>query len=181
MKIKTLLLSLFLLTLLSCNKKAPTNHLQNSSFEQQSSSGKATSWSASVHAGEPAYNFNIDKEKFYKGNSSFKIEQYRPQGFGLVAQEVKLSYEDYKKIVFSAKVSTKDVLEGNGFQLVINFKTDDEYIIKQVRSESISGSTDWTSITMTEDIPKGTTNLTAGLMLRTEGTVWLDETSLSTE
>lgn len=165
--------------MVSCNQKSTTNLVENAGFETLDETGKAYPWRTSRHAGELAYTFSIDNDKASSGNSSFKIVQDKKQGFGIVKQQIELTDNNANKMKFSAKLQTEEIVEGKGAQLVVNFKTLDGFIIKQVKSDSLTGTQDWGELVLNADIPERTKVLGAGIMLQSLGTVWIDDVSLT--
>lgn len=177
MKILKCLLILFTLLSTGCDKNPP-NIIINAGFENALSKGSQSVWKTSSHAGEVSYNFDVDSNVSYSGKNSFKIVQFKDQVYGIVQQLVPLAESDDNEFEFSAMLRTRDIQQGNGSKLVINCLTADGYIIKQFKSEALLGNNEWTKLTIKEVLPKRTATLNAGIMLQSQGTVWIDEVNL---
>lgn len=172
-----LYLSLFAAT--SCDTYQPSNQFKNHDFEEPLKNGSPSNWYTGQHAGETAYKYTIDNKIFKKGKQSFKMEQFKSQVYGIIDQSVILPKKrNNKKFVFSAMLKTKDVTSKLGWRLVVNCRRKDSYIIKQIQSKPIFGTTDWTKVTLEADIPKDTYKLDAGIMLQSIGIGWVDDASL---
>lgn len=177
----TVITSIFfssLLSLAACDFYEPTNLLINPDFEELTKKKTALGWQTGQHAGEKAYNYDLDSEVVFEGKYSFRIEQYKDQVYGIVSQPTLLPDRKNKKFTFTAMLKTKDVKVGDGWRLVVNCKAEDSYILKQYQSEPLNGTTEWQKVTLEGEIPEETTKLDSGIMLQSLGTGWADNVDL---
>lgn len=174
-----LLVSVF--SLIACDTYKPHNLLSNPSFEELDEKQKAIGWLTGQHYGDVAYKMKPDITVSSHGKNSFKIEQFKDQVYGIVDQDVLLPKRKNSKFKFTAMLKTKDVAKGDGWRLVINLKESDGYIIKQLQSEAIIGTTDWQKVSITAELPEKTSNVVLGAMMQSMGTGWIDEAELIVE
>lgn len=148
----------------------------NPGFEEPLASPRG--WRLSQHAGAEAFEMGRDDKVFAEGGHSFRMKRHTPQVYGLVDQRVALRQSAGQTMRFSAMLRTEDV-GPMGWMLVVNFLGETGGILGQVRSEPMTGTSDWRRVTLENQIPVGTEQLAAGAMLLDRGTGWVDDVKLS--
>lgn len=149
--------------------------LQNPGFEE--SADKPANWDVSQHAGEVAYETAIDEKVFFEGKRSFRMKQTSKQTYGLLRQIIATPDSAGKALHLSAMLRSEKVGE-QGWLLVVNFLTKRGGIISQVRSEPVTGDTDWSRVNMIKSIPKRTGRMSIGVMLLDDGAGWVDDVQI---
>lgn len=154
--------------------------LANPGFEQAAKTAdEIPGWRPHQHAGEPSYEFAIDKKVAAKGKASFRLTRLLEQDYGALDQILPAGPLIGKEIEFSANVKTKDVGR-RGFVLCINFTDSADSILQQFRSAPrMTGTTDkWTPVSLAVKVPAGVQKIEIGFLLIDSGTAWADDAAL---
>lgn len=141
----------------------------------------------SQHGGSTAgiaYEMAIDLSSPATGLQSLRVTRRLHEDFGLVHQRLAVAPNlAGKSVTFSAMLKSKNV-GPEGWLLVVNMHNSGTLlkpaaILKQVRSNAITGTTDWQHVKVDLIIPPETTSLDIGFLLLDEGTGWGDEALLT--
>ncbi|MCB1878124.1 MAG: hypothetical protein KDH88_19285 [Chromatiales bacterium] len=174
--IKLALLALLILSQILVPVRAELVALQNPGFEDFPT--RPVGWRTTQHAGEIAYEFEIDSEDAASGEQSFRMTCTVQQVYGLIDQKVAIGpAEQPRKMHLSAKMKSKDI-GPRGWMLVVNFLGPRNAIISQVRSQHVSGTNDWKTVVLDKPIPDRTEALSVGVMLLDFGIGWVDDVQL---
>lgn len=153
--------------------------LLNPGFEEPlDTSGSRLGWQLSQHAGVPAYEMGFDKQVFSEGKQSYKIKRVVYQVFGQVSQKIRAPKAIGKTLEYSAMLRTQDVGE-LGWMLVVDFLDIEGYLVKQIRSKPLTGTTKWQRVGVKHTVPPRTFKINVGATLLDAGTGWIDDAKIS--
>ncbi len=130
-------------------------------------------WRQQQHVGEPAYTMDLDAEAATSGQQSFRMTRIAPQVYGWLNQKIDLKDAAGKTLVIRADMKSSGV-GPSGWVMVVNFLGATNRILKQVRSDKVTGDTDWHEVVISHPVPKATAVINLGPMLLDEGTGWVD-------
>lgn len=150
--------------------------IKNAGFEEPMIGIRIPGWSRTQHAGVRAYEIARDSDTFSEGKHSIRMERTTEQAYGLISQHVTMPDLGGQMIEFSASLKTREVGE-LGWIMVMTFKQHSG-ILSQVRSEPVTGDTDWTEVVLKAQAPAATTTIDFGFMLSDGGTGWADNARL---
>jgi len=119
-----------------------------------------------------------DDEVFAEGEYSFRMTRQRKQVFGLFSQTLNADHLAGDSLSYSALLRTAGVGK-RGWMLVVNFLGPSSGILRQERSERLSGDSDWRRVAIEAEVPPGTRQILVGVMLLDEGTGWMDAARLT--
>ena len=182
-----LIVSLFTGSLIvACSEKteeqptAPSTliNIKNPGFEMSESLPEG--WTLTQHTGAAAYEGSIDKKTFTEGKQSFKITRISEQFWGMLSQHIDLPGMTGKKLTLTAMVKS-DALKPKGFNLSLHFRKRSGKFISEVKSELLTGDTDWHQIKFDAVVPDNTSTLQIAATLLDEGSVWLDNIKIAVE
>ena len=153
--------------------------MENSGFETGMSNSQLPGWRMSQHTGSKAYAMTIDAENAVEGKQSFRMERTSEQIYGLIEQLVTLPEgAGGKPTTYSAMLKTRDVGD-EGWRLIVTFHGATGAILDQKRSPPMTGTHDWSRVTVDAVIPEGTRTAAVGAILLDKGTGWIDDNRLS--
>ncbi len=157
--------------------------LRNPGFEE--SATRPVGWGVAQHAGPVAYEFSLDDEIYVEGNRSFRIERTLEELWGAIRQVVVVpATQGGKQFVrFSAMLRSERVgPDGFGLELVYSGRPLGMLsppVLRSTRSHGLADTSDWTQVVIEEELPEGTSRITAGVVLHDEGIGWVDDLSLT--
>ncbi len=151
--------------------------LVNPSFEAPAKGIRALGWTPSQHTGPTRnYEWAVDTDAASDGKASYRIKQLSPQAFGLINQAVVVAEYAGKTLELSAAMKTDDV-GPEGWLLVVNIESRNA-ILEQVRSNPVTGKSDWKRSVVRFTLPANAYELKLSVMLLDAGTGWVDDVKL---
>lgn len=156
--------------------------LENPGFEAAATAKDPfPGWSITQHAGEESYEWAVDRDERASGRQSLRVRRVKEQVYAMVDQRVGVAREllDGATLELSAMLRTKDA--DGGWMPIITFYTSQNAIIRQVRGEPVSGTSDWVKRSIRVEVPRGTRIVSFGALLLGGGTAWLDDATLKIE
>ncbi len=127
------------------------------------------------------YQVGIDQEHVYEGSQSAYIEgkDIPSNQFGTIMQMI--SAEEYKgkRMQLTGVVKAKDVNAWAGLWFRVDGENGKTLAFDNMTSRPISGTKDWKQYSIVLDVPRTATNLAFGLLLSSDGKVWLDGLELT--
>lgn len=172
--------TLALLPILGC-QSVPTRTsaltINNPGFEETDTKPAIPGWALSEHAGKwpgPAYEMILDTDSGSGSKHALRMTRIHKEVYGWAHQIVQISPEQAGRTLnFSALIKVRDV-GPNGWLLIVNMNKRGQ-ILKQFRSEPVTGTTDWQRISLKAPIPADTTEIDLGFILLDGGTAWGDD------
>jgi hypothetical protein len=127
------------------------------------------------------YAASIDKEVFYKGTQSARLEAVSETAPGSAGVHQIIDVTNYrnKRIRFTAFIKTLDVEDRCGLYLSVStngYPTE----LDDMSNRPIKGTTDWQQFSVVLDVDKDSRRINYGVILAGAGTVWIDAAVLET-
>jgi hypothetical protein len=176
-------LSLFAFSLLAAGTASSASgpSLRNPGFEE--SAAGPVGWGFVQHAGVKAYEVALDHEVVARGERSLRVRRHEEQVFGLVRQVIDLPPAEGRRLEYSAMLRTEAVGPG-GWYLEVVLETEGQgflgrRIIETLRSERVSGDSEWRRVGISQPIPAEVARLSVAIVLRDGGTGWADDVNFA--
>ncbi|MEO5701090.1 MAG: hypothetical protein ABIS17_03185 [Casimicrobiaceae bacterium] len=157
--------------------------LKNAGFEEGlQADGEPAGWITGQHAGVPSYAFIVDDKERHGGKRSLRIDNTGPEPFGAIVQKVPVTGLLGKSIRMKGWVKTRDAggkRKGWGAALQLQAKKAGYPIAYNALADHvISGTHDWMLREVVIDVPSDVDIIEIGVLLRGQGSVWLDDVVL---
>ncbi|MEP7209036.1 MAG: hypothetical protein ABI920_19040 [Casimicrobiaceae bacterium] len=157
--------------------------LKNAGFEDGlQADGDPAAWITGQHAGVPSYVFIVDDKERHGGKRSLRIDNIGPEPFGAIYQNVPVTGLLGKSIRMKGWMKTRDAggkRKGWGAALQLQAKKAGYPIAYNTLADHvISGTHDWTLREVVIDVPQDVDIIEVGVLLRGQGSVWLDDVVL---
>lgn len=135
-------------------------------------------WFRSGHAPSD-YEMGICKEVFHSGTQCAQIHSKvrNADKFGTLMQSIGTANFEGKRIRLSSFIKTKSVTDWSGLWMRID-EGKKMVAFDNMQYRPIRGNTDWTEYQVVLDVPKGSTNISFGVLLAGTGKVWFDDCKL---
>lgn len=149
--------------------------VKNGSFEEIQEN-QPSYWNLYIEPEEGAYG-KVDSATSHDGKHSVLInhlKRYKKEPLNNWNQRI-LVPGNLNKAEFHGFVRTKDVSKA---YFLIQFWSNEGKIIDSVKSDEVSGTSGWTSVSKEFSIPKGTDFIMLRCILEGTGTVWFDDISI---
>lgn len=161
--------------LLGCGDGTTEIPIVNAGFEAPvKRAGEIPGWTVIQHAGPPSYETAIDTKTRSEGAASFRIRRIREQVYGSIFQRVPVANLAGKTVELSAMLKTEDVGD-KGWILQL---TQTSGSVDRVSAAPLTGTTDFTRVTLKAKILAGTREVEIAASLRDGGTAWIDAVHL---
>lgn len=125
------------------------------------------------------YAASIDKEVFYKGSQSARLEATSETAPGSAGIHQMIDAANYRnlRIRFTAFIKARDVEERCGLHLSVSTRS---YPTERddMSNRPIKGTTDWQQFSVVVNVSKDSSRISYGVILAGLGTVWLDAAAL---
>lgn len=150
----------------------------NADFEADPADSPIPGWTASQHAGTPAYQTGLDDEQPFEGRRSFHITRVTEQVYGKLWQSLPGRDLVGRPITLSAMLKTEAVGE-QGWLLFLTFegsllRFQPSGVLDQARSQAMRGTQEWRKVSVRATVPEGTREIRFGALLLDEGRAWAD-------
>ncbi len=149
--------------------------VKNGSFEEIQEN-QPSYWNLYIEPEEGAYG-KVDTTTYHTGKHSVLIShlrRYKKEPLNNWNQRI-LVPGNLEKVEFHGFIKIKDVFKA---YFLIQFWSNEGKIIDSVKSDEVSGTSEWTSISKEFSIPKGTDFIMLRCILEGMGTVWFDDISI---
>ncbi|MBK6727969.1 MAG: carbohydrate binding domain-containing protein [Xanthomonadales bacterium] len=153
----------------------PESLLRNGSFETANAKGKPEGWNFQQHAGVRAYDFTLDDLAF-EGKHSLRLTRLQKQVWGKVVQNIPANDLIGKTVEFSVRARGEAVGK-RGFSVGLGGFAGST-MLQHVKSERVTGTSDWRKYTLRIEVPEGSSQVMVGVTLDDKGTVWIDDARL---
>ena len=138
-------------------------------------------WGITQHAGDESYEWAVDRDERASGRQSLRVRRIKEQVYAKVDQRILVAREllDGATLDLSGMFRTREA--DGAWMPIVTFYTTQNAIIRQVRGEPVSGTSDWVKRTIRVEIPRGTRIISVGALFLGGGTAWLDDVALRIE
>lgn len=123
-----------------------------------------------------SYQIGIEKDAERGGNVAYlKSIKKVKRNFGTIMQS--FSADNYlgKKLKLSGYIKTQDVTGWVGMWMRVDGQKKHSLSFDNMGDRKIKGTTPWTKYEIILDVPKNSTTINYGVLLRETGTVWIDD------
>jgi len=138
----------------------------------------ASGWNAGG-TGIASYRVGVDRSVSHGGTSSGHVtaRTNTPEGFATLMQMIRADNFRGKRVRLSAFVKTRSITEGAGLWLRVD-GNGGVMAFDNMMNRSISGTTNWTHMSIVLDVPTNADGLSLGLLVHGGGEAWVDDASL---
>jgi hypothetical protein len=125
------------------------------------------------------YRIGLDRSVSHGGSSSGHVtaRTNTPDGYGTLMQSIRADNFRGKRVRFSAFVKSRSITGGAGLWMRVD-GNGGIMAFDNMMNRSLSGTTDWTRVSVVLDVPTDADGLSLGLLLNGGGEAWVDDASL---